>query len=138
MKIQSLAIKNYKSLVDFQIEDASDVVVLAGPNGTGKSSVLEAIVFFKEGLGPYHGWTLLGDVVNTGAEFAEISIKFKVYSEEAEYLKRVRDIDLGNDTLEAWIKVARPARVVEKKVPRGLLELMRVYKNKDFPLRQWC
>ena len=133
MKIQSLTIKNYKCLVDFQIEDASDVVVLAGPNGTGKSSVLEAIVFFKERVGPYHGWTLLGDVVNTGAEFAEISIDFKVYPEEAEYVKRVRNIDLSSDTLEAWIKVARPSRVVDRKVPHGLLELMQTYRNKDFP-----
>lgn len=133
MKIQSLTIKNYKCLVDFQIKDAPYVVVLAGPNGTGKSSVLEAIVFFKERLGPYHGWTLLGDVVNTGAEFAEISIKFKVYPEEAEYLKRIGNIDLTSDTLEAWIKVARPSKVVDRKVPHGLSELMQAYKNKDFP-----
>jgi len=73
MRIQNLTIRNYKSLVEFQIEDAPDIVVLAGPNGTGKSSVLEAIVLLKEGLGPYHGWTLSGDLVNTGAKFADKS-----------------------------------------------------------------
>jgi len=133
MKIQSLTIKNYKSLVDFQLKDAPDVVILAGPNGTGKSSVLEAIIFFKEHLGPYHSWTLGGNVVNTGAKFAEISAEFKVYPEEIVYLKEVHNITLPNDVLAGWMKVEPPNRVIEQKRPAGLVQLMRLYKRKDFP-----
>jgi len=133
MKIQSLTIKNYKSLVDFQLEEAPDVVILAGPNGTGKSSVLEAIIFLKEHLGPYHSWTLGGNVVNTGAKFAEISAEFKVYPEEIAYLKEVHNITLPNDVLAGWMKVEPPNRVIEIKRPAGLVQLMSLYKRKDFP-----
>ena len=133
MKIQSLTIKNYKCLVDFQIEDAGEIIVLAGPNGSGKSSVLEAIIFFKERIGPYYGWTLPGDIVSIDADHAEIFIKFKVYLEEIEYLKRIYNIDLANDTLEGYIKVAKGGNVVETRVPKGLLQLLTTYKHKDFP-----
>jgi hypothetical protein len=119
--------------VDFRIEDAPDVVVLAGPNGTGKSSVLEAIIFFKERTGPYYGWTLLGDIVNTGADHAEISIKFRVYPEEAEYLKRIHNIELSTDTLEGYMRVAKGGNVVELRVPNGLNQLLSTYRRKDFP-----
>jgi len=133
MRIQSLTIKNYKCLVDFQIEDAPDIVVLAGPNGTGKSSVLEAIVFLKESLGPYRGWTLGGGVVNTGAKFAEISVEFKVYPEEIAYLKEAHNITLDTNVLTGRIKIEAPNRVVEATRSRGLVEVMRSYRHKDFP-----
>jgi len=133
MKIKDLIIKNYKCLVDFELVDAPDVVVLAGPNGTGKSSVLEAIVFFKERFGPYHGWTLPGTVVNTAAEFAEISVRFKVFPEEVGYLESVHNRKLASDELEGWIKVAKNGNVIESRVPRELSLMMSAYRNKDFP-----
>lgn len=131
MRIKDLTIKNYKSLVEFELVNAPDIVVLAGPNGTGKSSVLEAIVFFKESLGPYHGWTLPGTVVNTAAQFAEISIRFKVFPEEIVYLKKVHNIELKSDILEGYLKIDSNGRM-ERKAPTELRSLMSAYR-KDFP-----
>ena len=133
MRIQNLTIRNYKSLVEFQIEDAPDIVVLAGPNGTGKSSVLEAIVLLKEGLGPYHGWTLSGDLVNTGAKFAEISASFRIYPEEITYLNEVHNITLDKDIMEGSIKVEKPNRIIQTTAPNELVQLLRSYRRKDFP-----
>jgi predicted ATPase len=133
MKIKDLTIKNFKSLVDFELLDAPDVVVLAGPNGTGKSSVLEAIVFFKESIGPYYGWTLPGFVVNTGASFAEISVKFKVFPEEKAYLKAAQGMELSTDTLDGWIKVGKHGNILERRIPQQLAFLMKSYRTKDYP-----
>jgi len=133
MKIIDLRIKNYKCLVDFELLDAPDVVVLAGPNGTGKSSVLEAILFFKERIGAYYSWELPGTIVNATAPFAEISIKFKVFPEEIEYLKKLHNRELEGDTLEGWIKIGKNGNLIESKIPNELSILLRTYRNEDFP-----
>ncbi len=43
MKIKSLNIKNFKSLVDITIEEPNNFSVFAGPNASGKSNIFEAI-----------------------------------------------------------------------------------------------
>lgn len=133
MKIKNLAIKNFKSLVDFEISDVPDIVIIAGPNETGKSSVLEAILFFKENVGLYHGWTLSGSVVNIEAPFAEISISFKIFPEETEYLKSVHNIELENDLLEGWIKIGKAGNIIERKIPIELTLILSAYRIKDIP-----
>lgn len=55
MKITALKIKNFKSLKNVHMADIPDIIVLAGPNGIGKSSILEAILCFKETLETYYG-----------------------------------------------------------------------------------
>jgi predicted ATPase len=45
MRLRKLELRSFKNLVDFEITfDRSLVTVLVGPNGTGKSNVLEALV----------------------------------------------------------------------------------------------
>ena len=53
MFVRQFKIRNFKSLKEFDIEDVPDMVVLAGPNGVGKSSVLQAIAYLKEVIAPY-------------------------------------------------------------------------------------
>jgi len=45
MKIKSLHIKNFKSLVDVEIVDPNPFTVFVGANGVGKSNIFEAIEF---------------------------------------------------------------------------------------------
>src|SRR5436190_12185082 len=40
MKLKSYAIRDYPPVKQFEIADLADVVVLAGPNGVGKTSLL--------------------------------------------------------------------------------------------------
>jgi predicted ATPase len=46
MKIQNISIKNYKSLVDLEINDPEPFTIFVGPNASGKSNIFEAIDFF--------------------------------------------------------------------------------------------
>lgn len=45
MKIKKLHIQNFKSLVDFQLEDMPQFCAFVGPNASGKSNIFEAIEF---------------------------------------------------------------------------------------------
>ncbi len=43
MKIKKLSIKNFKSLIDIEINEPEQFTVFVGPNGSGKSNIFEAI-----------------------------------------------------------------------------------------------
>jgi AAA15 family ATPase/GTPase len=45
MKIKKLQIKNFKSLVDFELEDLKPFCAFVGPNASGKSNIFEALEF---------------------------------------------------------------------------------------------
>jgi predicted ATPase len=53
VKITELQITNYKALKSLCITNAADLIVLAGPNGCGKSCVLDAIRLLKSAYGGY-------------------------------------------------------------------------------------
>lgn len=61
MRFCKLEIENFKAVQKLLIEDLQDVVVIAGPNGCGKSSVFDAIRLWKSAHGGYqqnevHHW----------------------------------------------------------------------------------
>lgn len=45
MRIKKLHIRNFKSLVDFQLEDLKPFCAFVGPNASGKSNIFEALEF---------------------------------------------------------------------------------------------
>lgn len=47
LKIKSLHIKNFKSIVDLTINEPNPFTVFVGPNGSGKSNIFEALEFFN-------------------------------------------------------------------------------------------
>ena len=53
MKFTSLTIQNFKAIKTLSITNLEDVVVIAGKNGVGKSTVFDAIRLFKSTYGSY-------------------------------------------------------------------------------------
>jgi predicted ATPase len=47
MRIQKLHIQNYKSLVDFHLENVPQFCAFVGPNASGKSNIFEALEFMN-------------------------------------------------------------------------------------------
>lgn len=47
LKIKSLHIKNFKSIVDLTINEPNPFTVFVGPNGSGKSNIFEALEFMS-------------------------------------------------------------------------------------------
>lgn len=53
MRIIDLHIANFKAIDQISLEDLTDVVVIAGANGSGKSTIFDAIRFWKSTIGSY-------------------------------------------------------------------------------------
>ncbi|MCY3941144.1 MAG: AAA family ATPase [Gammaproteobacteria bacterium] len=61
MKIVNLVVENFRAINRVELTDLKDMIVVAGPNGCGKSCVLDAIRLFKSVYGGYqpnewHQW----------------------------------------------------------------------------------
>lgn len=62
MKIKKLSIRNYKSLINIEIDEPEQFTVFVGPNGSGKSNIFEAIQLavlpkrFRSSPHAYHEW----------------------------------------------------------------------------------
>lgn len=54
MRIHSIYIKNFRAIRSLELDNLSDAVVVAGPNGCGKSSIFDAIRLLKSAYGQYH------------------------------------------------------------------------------------
>jgi ABC-type iron transport system FetAB ATPase subunit len=53
MKINSVLVENFRALTSITLPNLSDGVVLAGPNGCGKSRVLDSLRLLKSAYGSY-------------------------------------------------------------------------------------
>ena len=53
MKITSLLIENFRAIRKVELTDLGQMIVIAGPNGCGKSCILDAIRLFKSVYGGY-------------------------------------------------------------------------------------
>lgn len=47
MRIKQINIKNFKSLVDFELKDVKPFCAFVGPNASGKSNIFEALEFLN-------------------------------------------------------------------------------------------
>jgi len=54
LKIKSLNIKNFKSIVDITINEPNPFTVFVGPNGSGKSNIFEALEFMSYSHYPFN------------------------------------------------------------------------------------
>ena len=53
MKIVNLSVENFRAISRVELRDLEDMIVIAGPNGCGKSCILDAIRLFKSVYGGY-------------------------------------------------------------------------------------
>ena len=56
MRLTSIVVKDWPPIRRFEIEDLSDVVVLAGPNGVGKTRLLARIMEYLSNPQGYPGY----------------------------------------------------------------------------------
>lgn len=54
MRIKSILVENFRAIRKLQLNDLPDAIVIAGPNGCGKSSLFDAIRLIKSAYGQYH------------------------------------------------------------------------------------
>jgi predicted ATP-dependent endonuclease of OLD family len=91
MKIESICVRNYRSITELKLEKLSPITVLVGRNNTGKSTLLESFALGATGgIGWFDalgedlletivkrrgGWRFADLMIRMGAKYSEIEIK---------------------------------------------------------------
>lgn len=146
MKINSLKIVNFRGISSVILENLKNMVVIAGPNGCGKSCILDAIRLLKSIYGGYqqneiHQWlsefqinftqdpeAFSGLMQDKTKEF-EIAITFELQEEEISYL-REHAAQLIQDTvwrqlvpeLQGWTSVDTAPLAAQIRAKQGEVE----------------
>lgn len=124
MRIQSIVIENFRAIESLEIKDLSDAIVIAGPNGCGKSSIFDAIRLVKSAYGQYRNnefssWfnefqidlnKLQSEskrILNQPDKPLKIEIEFNLSDSEIEFL-RENAISILKDQMVAVIPTAKP------------------------------
>lgn len=113
MKITDVEIKNFRAIDHAAVESDSTMVVIAGPNGCGKSCILDAIRLAKSAYGRYdpnefrhwmgefqidpNSHTDMKKVLRDKAKSAEIKVVVVLHPKEIHYLRREAD-NIGERT----------------------------------------
>jgi predicted ATPase len=140
MKIKELTISNFKTIKLLHMESIPDLVVIAGPNGCGKTAIFDAVRLFKAIAGPYSSQELnqirsielrneLKNVVNLKAEFAEISVGIELSEREKGYLKsKFNNLEevlaQGHGLLKSTIRVQKTGSFTIVANPQPLAEIL--------------
>ena len=93
MKFDRVALENFKPYADTSVEFDEGVTVVAGANGSGKSSLLEACFFALYGSDALSGGRTLDEVVRTGTDEATVSLAFTHDGEAYRIHRRLRVYD---------------------------------------------
>ena len=96
MRVESIEISNFKILRYLKLENIPDLVIIAGPNGSGKTALFDALRIFKEAIATY-------SIRNQGAIYVQ------------QLLQQIGPVINASET-EARIKVSVRASVSEKSV----------------------
>ena len=146
MKITSLQIENFRSINKLSCSGLEDTIIIAGPNGCGKSSIFDAIRFIKSVYGGYQQnevdqW--FNELQINPAKFqheskrlfrnpsksVKIRLNISLTSEEKKYIKEnTQDLlrpllwDRTTSTLERYGTIATQQRTSGKKIDALLKE----------------
>jgi hypothetical protein len=123
VRIDSLHIENFRGISRFTLTDLADMVVIAGPNGCGKSAALDALRLLKSVYGGYQEdeWqTWMGEfqidvsrpeslarLLRRPTDPAQIEARVSLYDDERRYL--VEQAEYVAREL-AWQEVFRGSR----------------------------
>jgi predicted ATP-dependent endonuclease of OLD family len=121
--MESLLIENFRGISRFTLTDLTDMVVIAGPNGCGKSAALDALRLLKSVYGGYHedewhSWMgefqidiprpeALARLLRRPTEAARIAAHVTLYDEERRYVVENAE-DVAREL--AWHEIFRGSR----------------------------
>lgn len=131
MKLQSLHIKNFKSIVDLEIVEPNPFTVFVGPNGSGKSNIFEALEFVSFNL-PFNKYRLFGgnESLNNRSIKLEGRYELIINSLEGrleEYGNYMTRDEIDNNKFHLTLKGVTPTEEELKKNQEFTNKFMRVF-----------
>ncbi len=91
MKIKSFRIENYRNIRLVECSNIPDLMVICGPNGCGKSALLESIMLAKEIFSSYkifRGGKGLKNLVSANASETKITLEIEFSDEEGSFVRK--------------------------------------------------
>lgn len=157
MKIKKLGISNFKSLVDFELENLKPFCAFVGPNASGKSNIFEALEFtnylirytneapnFFGGIQEIISFTdqpgrskLLRDTISFSYKFddkIEIGIQGNQYEDRYSFIGDLYEGFIVNEPSEAYGLYKRQQDELDKQLP--FFEINDPKKRKSY-ISQW-
>lgn len=128
------------------MENIPDLVVIAGPNGSGKTSIFEAIRLFKAVIAPYHSSEInavkedlknsFGNAVRFNSDYAEISIGLELTDDETSYVRNMNnkvDAELRNNSglLLSTIRINKIGEILIPMDSESLRIILTAYDTSD-------
>lgn len=107
MRIENFKISNFKNIKKAEYNNLPDFIVICGGNGSGKSSILEALMTAKEALGGYGYFSRNPNCVSADSEFCELKIDIILSAKEVEYLKEVNPENQITNNYSATIRITK-------------------------------
>lgn len=133
-RVESIKVRNFRVLHDFEMKKLTPLTVLLGPNGSGKSTVLDVFSFlagcFREGLS--HAWAARGNAreLKTRDCDGPILVEIKYRAGKAQplvtYHLEVDEGAKGPFIVREWLawrcgRNGRPFRLIDREKGRGLI-----------------
>ncbi len=89
VNIESIRLENFLSFYEGTVEFDKGLTVLAGPNGSGKTSIFHALKFALASNQRENRYSKWSDFIRHGASTAEVEIKVKVNGQSRKFLRRI-------------------------------------------------
>lgn len=113
MRFKSLSVKNFKAVRKFEVQDLTDFILIAGPNGCGKSCILDAIRLLKSVYGGYQA-----------NEWMQWFGEFQINLNDREEVQRLFRVSSEPITMAATVELAQSERKYLSDNAEALLEPM--------------
>jgi len=89
VNIESIRLENFLSFYEGTVEFDEGLTVLAGPNGSGKTSIFHALKFALASNQRENRYSKWSDFIRHGASTAEVEVKVKVNGQSRKFLRRI-------------------------------------------------
>jgi chromosome segregation protein len=89
VNIESVRLGNFLSFYTGKVEFDKGLTVLAGPNGSGKTSIFHALKFVLGSNQRENRYSKWSDFIRHGASAAEVEIAIKVNGQSRKFLRRI-------------------------------------------------
>ncbi|MEM2475379.1 MAG: AAA family ATPase, partial [Thermofilaceae archaeon] len=117
-ELEKIVVRNFKSLMDLELSFPTRVTVIAGPNGSGKTALVEALELLKEvqewakghTANPFSKWWGYRNVVYRHDEARSITIGLKLKLNREKLEEKLAALNRGEDLGTIFEKVYLPVR----------------------------